>query len=553
MKNTHSREFRRISAKLLFCLFAVTLALFTACPAEPGGGKKDDPETPSTGKDEIVTITDIAAGTLKGVAIGDTVPLSDFLAITPASGNNFTSIDWAISDDKNGFPYYGPGTSSFATISSANRTITGTAAGKTYVKATAYLPGSSSPKQVILEISVYTGFDSLTLAQTSSTVAQGKAVIITPVVSPSNADMSMISYTSNNRTVAAVGGPGVIYAINPGTAVITVAAGKKSAQYTLTVTSIGQFIMETIQVNPGTFNYGERFETDNTSSYYSKPIITLTKGFRMGKYPVTQAQYVIVMGSNPSYFAPSGEKAEKVAAMDTSDFPVENVNFYMAIEFCNRLSLKEGLQPVYFVNNTSDPDQWPPIPAGDWENQNSVWKNFYSVDINTGYRLPYDYQWEYACRAGTTTAFNWNSNTISTARANYNGNTPGTTENITDSGGSTLGRTSAVGSYSANNWGFYDFHGNVYEITGKHLADDIWNTTTDVARRFTDPPVSMNGFAKNLGGDYNDNGFRARSAGIYGVMGAGTRERSALYSRNAKDTDIDEFKIWARGFRVLKP
>ena len=106
--------------------------------------------------------------------------------------------------------------------------------------------------------------------------------------------------------------------------------------------------------------------------------VTLTEGFYIGKYEITQAQYGSVMGSNPSYFS-------------ENNLPVEMVSWYEAVEYCNRLSLKEGLTPAYAISGTN------------------VAPN-YNAD---GYRLPTEAEWEYACRAGTTTAYNTGSNTIS--------------------------------------------------------------------------------------------------------------------------------------------
>ena len=99
------------------------------------------------------------------------------------------------------------------------------------------------------------------------------------------------------------------------------------------------------------------------------PVI-LTKGFYLGKYEVTQEQYKKVMGKNPSKF-----KGDKL--------PVEHISWNDAVAFCEELNKKER------------------IPRG-WE-----------------FALPTEAQWEYACRAGTTTAYSWGNN-ITPQLANYN-------------------------------------------------------------------------------------------------------------------------------------
>jgi formylglycine-generating enzyme required for sulfatase activity len=128
-------------------------------------------------------------------------------------------------------------------------------------------------------------------------------------------------------------------------------------------------------------------------------------GFWMGKYPVTQAQYQAIMGNNPAKF--KGDNR-----------PVEQVSWNDAIEFCDRLSKKLG-QP---------------------------------------YTLPSEAQWEYACRAGTTTPFHFGE-TITTDLANYDGNyTYGSGPK-----GTYRQKTTDVGSFSPNGFGLYDMHGNVSE------------------------------------------------------------------------------------------
>jgi formylglycine-generating enzyme required for sulfatase activity len=132
----------------------------------------------------------------------------------------------------------------------------------------------------------------------------------------------------------------------------------------------------------------------------------------MGKYPITQEQYEAVMGNNPSDF--KGKKR-----------PVEQVSWDDANEFCQKLSQKTGKK----------------------------------------YRLPSEAEWEYACRAGTTTPFHFGE-TITTDVANYNGNYT----YASAPKGVYRQKTTDVGSFPANNFGLYDLHGNVWE-----WCADIWH------------------------------------------------------------------------------
>jgi len=171
--------------------------------------------------------------------------------------------------------------------------------------------------------------------------------------------------------------------------------------------------------------------------------VILTKGFYLGKYEVTQEQYEKVMGSNPSQF-----KGDKL--------PVEMVNWNDAVAFCEALTKKE---------------------------RNRGWE----------FALPTEAQWEYACRAGTTTTttYSWGDN-ITPQLANYN-----------DSG---INKTVEVGSYKANPWGFFDMHGNVREWT----AD--WHGAYPRSS-VIDPRGPNKGSARvNRGGSWINSGSNLRSA-----------------------------------------
>jgi formylglycine-generating enzyme required for sulfatase activity len=208
-----------------------------------------------------------------------------------------------------------------------------------------------------------------------------------------------------------------------------------------------------VRIEGGTFTMGSPSnEAGRGGDEDPQHQVTLS-AFYMGKYEVTQAEYEAVMGTNPSYIR-------------GSNLPVERVNWYNVVEFCNRLSQSEGLTPAYSGSGSSITCNW---------NAN-------------GYRLPTEAEWEYACRAETTTPFSTGNN-ITTSQANYIENS-----------------TKPVGSFDPNPWGLYDMHGNVWE-----WCWDWYGSYSSGAQ--TNPHGPATGVGRVLrGGSYGYNGHNLRSA-----------------------------------------
>ena len=166
-----------------------------------------------------------------------------------------------------------------------------------------------------------------------------------------------------------------------------------------TVSSIG---LEMIWCPPGSFQMGspkdEQFRKENETPHK----VSLSKGFYLGKYEVTQGQWEKVMGDNPSFFR-------------GRDRPVERVSWEQARSFCEKITQLDRRKGL--------------LPEG--------WR----------YDLPTESEWEYACRAGTKTAYAWGSS-IESSQANFQ---------------SEVNATREVGFYLSNPWGFFDMHGNVLE------------------------------------------------------------------------------------------
>jgi uncharacterized protein (TIGR02996 family) len=184
-------------------------------------------------------------------------------------------------------------------------------------------------------------------------------------------------------------------------------------------------------IPPGTFLMGSPDDEAERRDNERQHRVTLTRPFWLGVHPVTQGQWGAVMGNNPSLFSRNGTFKNAVAKISDADmerFPVEMVSWVMAEDFCQKLSERLGRCVV----------------------------------------LPTEAEWEYACRAGTTTPFHFGS-VLNGRQANCDGNNPYGTKKK----GPWLRRTTVVGSYPSNAWGLYDFHGNLWEWCADGYLDDL--------------------------------------------------------------------------------
>lgn len=166
--------------------------------------------------------------------------------------------------------------------------------------------------------------------------------------------------------------------------------------------------MAFVRIPPGKFLMGTPVSKVGQLKLGRSHEVEITRAFYIGKYEVTQGEWQQIMGDNPSHFKALGD-----------NFPVENINWHEAQTF---IRLLNELNPPY------------------------------------RFALPTEAQWEYACRAGTSTPFNTGEN-LSSDDANYDGRYP----YRKFPKGHYRNQPTAVGSFPANGWGLHDMHGNVWE------------------------------------------------------------------------------------------
>ncbi|MFM8397484.1 MAG: formylglycine-generating enzyme family protein, partial [Pirellula sp.] len=211
--------------------------------------------------------------------------------------------------------------------------------------------------------------------------------------------------------------------------------------------------MKLVLIPKGTFMMGSPIEEEGRFDNEVQHEVTISEDYYLGVTEVTQEQYEKVMGKNPSYF-----KGNKVQG-ESSNHPVEQVSWEDAVEFCKKLSeLPEEKKAGRF------------------------------------YRLPTEAEWEYACRAGTKTAYSFGADQIALKDFDWFGDNSGGTiinsdrireksrknfdiylEKLLENGC----KTHPVGTKKANPWGLYDMHGNVCEWCSDWYGDYPRQAITD--------------------------------------------------------------------------
>ncbi len=190
--------------------------------------------------------------------------------------------------------------------------------------------------------------------------------------------------------------------------------------------------MKFVRIEPGEFRMGSRTDqvnqllklypstksTDWWNGEQPQHFVRISRPFLLGVYEVTQGEYKALMGENPSRFKGS------------ETLPVEQVSWIDAVKFCNKLSEQSGLKPYYDIKREE-----------------------VALAGGNGYRLPTEAEWEYACRAGTSTLYPFGDDPRALGEHAWH---------IENSGKA----TQPVGQKRASPWGLHDLMGNVWEWCG---------------------------------------------------------------------------------------
>ena len=242
----------------------------------------------------------------------------------------------------------------------------------------------------------------------------------------------------------------------------------------------GEFMM-------GSFEYEPVYTTDQGPRHR----VRITRPFYLGTFEVTQGEYTLVMGSNPSYYSSGGEHDKKGVGDFTGRHPVNAISWLGAVAFCNKLSQLEQLEPCYLIDGAT-----------------------VTAVKGHGYRLPTEAEWEYACRSGSEGMYSFADSTRLSDYAWYKANCEG---------------LQPVGEKLPNGYGLYDVHGSLLEWCADWWAEDYYaNSPVD------DPPGPDTGEARVLRGGSWRNGHPPHL-------------RCARRSRYAPDRSFDY-----SGFRVAR-
>ena len=243
-----------------------------------------------------------------------------------------------------------------------------------------------------------------------------------------------------------------------------------------------QPLIEMISISGGSFQMGSPVRREFQPR--ENPVHEVTvRDFALGKYAVTLGQYFEVTGELPNRFHDNPEDDGPDGWMN---LPVEEINWYDALLFCNKLSIIEGLDPVYRINGSADPDDWVrllldtrvinslPLPTRRFP----AWDEAELIIGANGYRLPTEAEWEFAARGGR--------NSRGYTYAGTDDRVPDKVAWYYDNSGK---KAHEVGKKEPNELGLYDMSGNVFEWCWDWFGAQYYGSNNDNAQDPIGPSI----------------------------------------------------------------
>ena len=332
----------------------------------------------------------------------------------------------------------------------------------------------------------------------------GSKEALQATITPTNASNQNLTWASDNAAVATVNTTnGEVTAISAGSAKIT-ATSNNGKTATCNVSVVVK--IETVNLQNGTFNMGSPTSEPDRLTNETQHIVILTKGFSIGKYEVTNAQYAAFLNANNVGVTGTGANTRANMLRPGSTYATyQNVLYDSAT--------RNGGAANWGVTWNSGTNKW--MAVAGYENHPVIYVTYYGAQYFAewvGGRLPTEAEWEYACRSGITHAFHF-STSVPTNFAWYSANSGN--------------KTQRVGQKTANHYDIYDIQGNVRE-----WCEDSWDGTTPYGGANATDPKGTTGSKRVV-----------RGAGIaYDLKFL----RSAYRMSEAPDTDLP-----ALGFRVV--